>query len=133
MEISENIFTKNFSVETENPYLLAYEFMKKLSAYYMIYERKNVFETNGPTKKAVLIFDVVENIDPFSQVSVNFSMESNNTTLFVEISGEFVLRLKEEGFFSEAFAEFYMSNMFQPMRAASQRRMKELETELSRL
>jgi hypothetical protein len=133
MELNETLFKKSFSVENENPYLTAMEFMKKLSEYYRVYEHKNVVETDGPESKATLIFDVIDVLDDFSHVSVNFSMYGEGNTLYVDILGSFVLRVREGGFFTEIFAEFYLNNIFPVMRRVSTARMKELEGELESL
>ena len=133
MQIRESLFSKGFSVENENPYILALDMMKKLSEHYIIYERKNVFETDGPVKKATLVFDVVEPLDKFSHVRVNFSMEGENSILYVDVKGEFVLKIKDQGFFTEVFTEFYLNNIFPTLRRVSEQRVKELNRELEKL
>lgn len=133
MEIRESLIKKDFSVESENPHALSMEFMKKLSEHYRIYERKNTFETDGPTKRSVLVFDVVEPLDRFSRIIVNFSMEGEKKMLCVNITGEFVLRIKEHGFFTDTFTEFYLNNVFPVLRKISDQRAKELNAELENI
>jgi len=130
MEIRETLFTKSFSTESENPYVMSLEFMKKLSETYRIYERKNIYQTDGPTKKAILVFDVIEILDKFSRIRISFSMEGENNTLYVNIVGEFVLKMKEYGFFGNVFSEFYLNNVFPLLRKVSEKRVKELEVKL---
>ena len=133
MEIRETLFRKSFSIETTSPYITALDFMKKLSEYHKIYERKNSFETDGPSTKSTLVFDVVEQLDAFSQISINFSTSGENNMLYVDIQGDFVLRVDETGFFAETFSEFYLKGIYPMMKKVSERRVKELEVEIERL
>jgi hypothetical protein len=133
MELNETLFKKSFSVDSENPHITAMDFMKKLSEYYRVYEQKNAMESDGPEHKSTLVFDVVDTLDDFSHVSINFSMIGEGKTLYVDIFGSFVLRVRDDGFFTEIFAEFYLNNIFPVMRRVSEARVKELEVELDRL
>ena len=133
MKIRETLFKKSFSLENSDAYGLSLDFMRKLSQTYRIYERKNVFETNGPVKKSVLIFDVVETLDRFSHIFINFSMESDNSILYIDIVGEFVVDIREHGVFTDVFAEFYLNNVFPQLRKVSADRLKELNTKLGRI
>jgi hypothetical protein len=130
MEVRETLFTKSFSVENDDPASLSLDFMRKLSDVGKIYEKKHVFETNGPVKKSVLVFDLVEVLDRFSRISINFSLESENRTLYVEILGEFVLKIKDYGFFTEIFTDFYLRNVFPTLRKVSEKRTAELQQRL---
>jgi hypothetical protein len=133
MEVRETLFTKSFSVENNDPYALSIEFMSRLSEIGRIYERKNIYETDGPVKKSVVAFDLVEVLDRFSFVIINFSLESEKNMLYVDILGEFVLRIKEYGFFTEIFTDFYLHNVFPVLRKVSEKRAIELEQHLERL
>jgi len=130
MEIREELFKKSFSTESQDTYGLALGFMHRLSEIHRIYERKNIFETGGNVKKAILIFDVVEILDKFSRIMVKFSMESENSTLYVDILGEFVVDIKEGEFFTGIFSEFYINNIFPMLRKISEERLAKLNTHL---
>ena len=133
MEIRETLFKKSFSVENSDTYGLALDFMRKLSDTYRIYEKKNIFETDGPVRKSILIFDVIESLDRFSHIMINFSMESENNNLYVDIVGEFVVDIREQGFFTGIFTEFYLNNIFPKLRKVSECRINELNAELERI
>ncbi len=133
MEIRETLFKKSFSVENNDTYGLSLDFMRKLSGTYRIYEKKNVFETDGPARRSILIFDVIESLDRFSHIMINFSMESENNNLYVDIVGEFVVDIREQGFFTGIFAEFYLNNIFPKLRKVSECRINELNAELERI
>ncbi len=133
MEVRETLFTKSFSTENEDPYTLSIEFMKRLSEVGRIYERKNIYETDGPAKRSIVVFDLVEVLDGLSRIEINFSMESDNKTLYVDIMSEFVLKIKESGFFTEAFTDFYLHHVFPVLRKVSEKRAHELETQIERL
>lgn len=132
MELREILFKKSFSVENSDVYGLSLDFMRKLSNSYRIYERKNIFQTDGPVKKSILVFDVIESLDSFSHIVINFSMEGENQNLYVDVSGEFVLDVHEEGFFGGIFTEFYLNNVFPKLRKISESRIQELNAELER-
>ncbi|MCX6815361.1 MAG: hypothetical protein NT120_00735 [Candidatus Aenigmarchaeota archaeon] len=133
MEIRETLFTKSFSMETDNPHGLALEFMKKLSHNYMVYEKKNKFQTDGPVKKITILFDVVEVLDKFSSIIVTFSMEAENNTMYIDIEGSFLMRVRESGFFSSVFSEFYLDSIFPVLKKVSQDHIKALEKEIEAL
>ena len=133
MEVRETLFSKSFSVETGDPLALSMDFMKKLADTGLIYERKNVYETDGPVKKFILVFDLVEVLDGFSRIQINFSFESENNTLYADILGEFVLRIKDYGFFTEVFTDFYLHNVFPALRKVSEKRAQELEQRMEKI
>jgi hypothetical protein len=133
MEIRETLFSRSFSIESHDPYKITLEFMKKLSENYRIYERKNIFQTDGPVKKCVVIFDVLEALDKFSRIRVRFSMESENTNLYIDVVGEFVVKVHQSGFFSDMFAEFYLNKVFPRLKKVSEKRVKELEIEIGKM
>ena len=133
MEIRESLFSKRVSLDNEDPYKLAMDFMRKVSENYRVYERKNVFSTDGPTKKSVIIFDILEILDSCSRIRVEFSMESENNTLYIDVSGEFIIKIRQSGFFTDIFTEFYLNNIFPSLRKISEKRAKELETELGNI
>lgn len=133
MEVRETLFTKSFSVENDDTYALSIQFMKRLSDIGRIYERKNVYETDGPVKKAAVVFDLVEVLDSFSCIIINFSLESENRTLYVDILAEFVLRIRDYGYFTEVFTDFYLHSIFPVLRKVSEKRVKELEQQLEKL
>ncbi len=133
MKIRETLFSKSFSVENSDPYGLSLDFMHSMSENYLIYERKNMFETDGPVKKAFVVFDIVEMLDKFAHIFVSFSMESENNALFVDISGEFVVQIKEEGAFTNIFTEFYLNNIFPQLKRVSQQKFAKLNTEVDAL
>jgi len=130
VEIRETLFTKSMVVETDDPYIVAMDFMKRVSDNHAVYERQNAFATDGPVKKATLVFDVVEALDAFSQIEVNFSMEGENNSLYINVKAEFVVRIKEKGLFSEVFTEFYLKNVYPSLQKASARTMQEIEKEI---
>ncbi|MBI4154356.1 hypothetical protein HY501_03390 [Candidatus Woesearchaeota archaeon] len=130
MEIREALFKKSFSVESKDPYGLSLDFMKRMSENYMVYERKNLLETDGPSRRSSLVFDVVENLDDFSRIIVNISMDGENGTLYVNLEAEFVLHIREHGFFTDIFTEFYLNNVFPVLRQASEQRAREMKEEL---
>ncbi len=133
MEIRESLFSKRVSLENEDPYKLAMDFMRRVSENYRVYERKNVFSTDGPTKKSEIIFDILEILDSCARIRVEFSMESENNTLYIDVSGEFIIKIRQSGFFTDIFTEFYLNNIFPSLRKISEKRAKELETELGNI
>ena len=133
MEVRETLFERSFSVDTEDPYGTAADFMQKLSAIGLVYERKNIYMTDGPVKKTVLVFDLVETLDSFSRVIINFAMDGENKILYVNILGEFVLKIQDSGFFSEVFTDFYLHNVFPVLRKVSEKRVKELNQSIEKL
>lgn len=133
MELRETLFSRSFSVENEDAYGLSLDFMKKLSEIGMVYERKNRYLTDGPVKKGEVVFDLVEMLDSFSFVMINFSLVSENKQLYVDILGEFVLKIKNQGFFTEAFTDFYLHNVFPVLRKVSEKRVEELNKTIEKI
>lgn len=133
MEIRETLFTKSFSVESESPYALALDFMKKLSGSYMLYERENTVGTDGPTTRSSLVFDLVEPFDTFSRVVIKFSMTGENNVLYVDVAAEFVMKIKDTGYFTEIFTEFYLGNIFPSMKKLSEKHVRDFSVKLEKI
>jgi hypothetical protein len=133
VEIRETIFKKSFSLDTSDPYGFSMDFMRKLSNSFRVYKKKNIYETSGPVKKSILVFDVVQTIDKFSYIVINFSMESENSTLYVDAAGEYVVFIRDKGFFASIFTEFYLNNVFPQLRKISGQKIKEIEAEIAQL
>jgi len=109
------------------------DLMKKLSQNYRVYEKQNIYKTDGPVKKCMVVFDAIEPLDKLTRIRISFSMESENDTLFVDITGEFILKIHQSGFFTDMFAEFYLGNVFPQLKKVSQKRAQELKAEIEKI
>ncbi|MBI3190864.1 hypothetical protein HYZ41_04130 [archaeon] len=132
MEIRETLFKKTFSIENEDPYRISLDFMRRISENYTVYETKNIYMTDGPVKKCTLVFDVIEPLDNFSRIRICFTIEGENRTLYVDVIGEFIVKIGQEGFFTDIFTEFYINKIFPGLRKISEKRVRELEAELEK-
>lgn len=130
MEIRETLFSKTFSLENEDPYRLSLDFMRRIAENYAVYETKNTYNTDGPVKKCTVVFDVIEQLDKFSRIRICFTIEGENRVLYVDVVGEFIVKISQDGFFTDVFTEFYINNVFPSLRKISEKRVKELEAEL---
>ena len=50
--------------------------------------------------------------------------------MYVDVVGEFIVKISQDGFFTDVFTEFYINNVFPSLRKISEKRVKELEAEL---
>ena len=114
MLISDEIFDETFDIHADDPYEKSQFFRNKLSEIGKIMEKKNEMWTDGPEHRSVLEFDVVEVLDPYSHVSAIFSMNGSKESKLLQISAKIKIttEIKEKGFFSAAFVEYYMKTSY---------------------
>lgn len=133
MEIEETLLSRKIIIETDDPYALALELMDFFSGFGKVVERENRYETDGPTRKIVLNFDLVENIDrvAHSVIEVFTQGETNNVNyLEIEITGKFAAEIENSGFFPASFAEYYLKHLFPRYLKAADEKMKKIDKEI---
>lgn len=134
MKIEETLLTKKIIIETEDPYGLALELMDFVSRFGKVIERENRYETDGPFRKVILNFELIENIDRESHSIVEFFTqgETNHVNyLEIEITGKFIAEILIDGFFSSSFSEYYIRHMHPRYLKQADEKMKRLEKELT--
>ncbi|MBI4162174.1 MAG: hypothetical protein HY513_00695 [Candidatus Aenigmarchaeota archaeon] len=114
MIINDEVYNGIFELEADDPYEKSHALKNKLSVLGRVVESKNELWTDGPEHRSVLDFSVTEIIDNYSHVAANFSMKGFNEAklLQVAVKIEIVTTIKEDGFFSAAFAEYYMKTSY---------------------
>ncbi len=114
MIISDEIFDETFDIHTDDPYEKSQFFRNKLAEMGKIIEKKNELWTDGPEHRSVVEFNILEVLDPYSHVSVNFLMNGLKESKLLQISAkiETTTTIKEQGFFTSAFAEYYMKTSY---------------------
>jgi len=129
MKIEETLVTKSLNKISKDPYRDSLDLMKRMSERGKVVERKNSYSTDGPFHRSDVAFDVVSQLDSYSNVRVSFFLTGENGTrnfLRADILASFNAKIKETGFFSEIFAEFYMENVFPLMRKAAEGKTKRI-------
>ena len=134
MKIEETLLTKKIIIETEDPYGLALELMDFVSKFGKVIERENRYETDGPFRKIILNFELVENIDRESHSIVEFFTQGGTNHvnyLEIEIAGRFITEIAIDGIFSSAFSEYYIKHAFPRYLKASDEKMKHLDRQIT--
>lgn len=134
MRLEETLLSKKIIIETEDPYGLAMGLMDIVSSFGRIVEHENKYETNGPTRRTVLNFDIIENVDRVSQLIIEFGTqgETNNINyLEIEVSGKFIADIESSGFFTSAFCEHYLKHTFPRQLKAADEKLKALDKKIS--
>jgi hypothetical protein len=135
MIIKDVVSSKTESLVTDDPYGKALHIMHNISHIGKVIERQNELWTDGVRHSSIVEFDLVETMDSFSRVIVNVTMRGTKETkdLDVKKTVQAITNIKEHGFFSSAFAEYYMKRMYPKITRMSKNKIKKMETHLSKL
>lgn len=143
MMIEETFLSKEFTIDTPNPYETATKIEDFMLERGEIIEKKNTYETDGLINKVDIVYDFIEQIDNFSCViaSVNLSGEKSEDSAsgFLTIKTTFTLQIKvkEYGMASQLFSEYYVNSFFSKMKKVAEERtekiVKALDTEVKHL
>ena len=113
MQIEEIISEHAIHLNVENPFQTANMILGEASKLGTVTVAKNEFLTNGPQNIISVDFVVSDHIDNFSSAILNVSI-SGEQKGFLEISFETKTKtlIKEIGFFSASFANYYMEKNY---------------------
>ncbi len=117
MIISDEIYNESFDLPAEDPYGKSLVLKEKLSGLGKTIEKKSELWTDGPENRSVVEFSIIDVIDHYSRVSADFVMKGSKESKLLEVSVKIQITttVKEEGFFSAAFAEYYMKTSYAEM------------------
>lgn len=124
MKIKETLMNQSFSVSASDPYMFSLSVMEDLSKSVKIMEKKNLYETDGPHNRSVVVFDAVELIDEFSKIIFRFELTGEDGVLRANINGLLNLHIDETGFFSQVFTDHYVKTVFPLLRKLSESRIE---------
>ncbi len=119
MRVQETLMNRSFSVMNSDPYLLSLKAMENISRSGKVIEKKNKYETDGPHHRSFVNFDVVEIVDDFSKIVFNFDLVGENGTLRVTVTGSLITKVEDTGFFSHAFSDHYIKEIYPVLRKMS--------------
>jgi hypothetical protein len=129
MRIEEDLRKKTIQLVSQDPYYFSLEFMRRMSEKGKILEKENKYATGGPFHRSDVVFDFVQHLDGYTSIRVRFFLMGENGTknfLRIDIAPSFISFVEETGFFSKAFAEFYLENIFPVLRKIADGKMKEI-------
>ena len=129
--ISDAIFTKKSTIRTKDPYSLALE-IKEIASYYgAVKEKVHEYDTNGPRKVIMLVFDVKNPINKHTLTKLSFLMkgEIGVVTSFLEVKviGKSITEIDAgSGFISQAYDDYYLRRIFPVLRRETESRLREI-------
>lgn len=129
MKIEDTLLKKTLNTRTDDPYGESLKFMHRISHKGHVVERTNEYSTNGLFHRSEVFFDLVQPLDKYSRVMLSFFLVGENgkkNSLHTDITASFISEIKETGFFSEGFTEFYMENIFPIMRKTAEEKIESL-------
>ncbi len=130
MIVEDIIFSNEKSLNTKDPYKKALHILNVFSDFGKIIERRNEFETDGPRQRCFVSFDVVDDIDNFTSHVYSFDISGEKTKMYgiLNISMKFIIRtnIRETGFFSHIFSDYYIENILPFMRKSTMHKMKSI-------
>jgi len=129
MQIEENLVTKTITRNSTDPYYASLEFMRRMSGRGKVVERENSYSTDGPFHRSDVVFDLVQHLDSYTDLKITFYLTGENSTrnsLRMDIVASFVSRIREHGFYTQLFAEFYLENVFPIMKKTAEDKIKSL-------
>ena len=114
MQRTEEVFSKDIRLETKDPFSVSLAILDLAREYGKPAEKQNIYETDGPSKRVKLSFEVKKAMDKFTSAKIifNLSGESNSSGfLDVRIDGKFHTMVKGEGLISKTFDNYYISEL----------------------
>lgn len=129
MEIEEKLVEKSINKVAKDPYFTSLEFMKQISDRGKVIEQENSYSTDGPFHRSEVIFELVKELDDHSRVKITYYLTGENGSrqhLRLDVVASFISTVKEEGFFTQVFSEFYLQNVFPIMRKTAEQKIKNL-------
>jgi len=135
MMVKDLVFEKEISLLSEDPYGKAFGIKNDFALLFVVNERKNEIWTDGPHHRNVLEFDAIESIDHYSHIILKVRMEGSKDakTLNVNTAIEIITNIKEGGFFSSAYAEYYMKTAYPAVSSACRKRAHDMQKEIESL
>ena len=126
MIVEDTIYERRFSLECSNIFSSGLKIIEMASKYGQIIEKKNTYETNGPSHRTEMAFDIIKHTDDFSSVKISFSIKGHENVLEIEMSGIFYMEIDDERFFNRVFSEFYSVKIFPKMKKAAVRELSDM-------
>jgi hypothetical protein len=133
MKMTDRFFQKEFVTETDEPYLLSLKIIDRMRDFYGVSEKRNEYKTDGPEQMSVVEFIVTKEIDDYTHIKMEFTLNGSANELNVKMMGEIVLILDNYGFFSEAFSEFYMEKLYKDTKDKCEKTIEEIKKRFERV
>lgn len=108
-KIIDEFFSRKIFIETEDIFSATAELgniIEKLGAR----QRENIYETDGPRKRASVIYILTKLMDRHARAKILFDIKADSmlNIMTLTISASFEIKSEPEaGFFSKAFYDFY--------------------------
>lgn len=135
--IIETMLERNVTVYTEDPHTMVFDLIDKLKSLGEYDEKKNVYETDGPTKRIHLIFSIIEKMDSKSKIEIAFDLEgkmSKSSYLEIHVEGSLITTFQEPKTpIQETFLTYYLRNISQEYKKMAKDKMKEMDVILADL
>ncbi len=108
----ELLYSKEFAIETKDPYGLALEIADKFMKFGDVIIEKNTYETDGPHRKCEVRFVIINHLDDYSKLVVECdcrgTLSSTGGILRLAARMYFRADVKETGFMTSVFDRFYV-------------------------
>ena len=114
--ITETMSEKHFTIYTNEPHTLIFDFLDAISKLGKYIEKKNIYETNGPTKRVHVVFNIIEKFDKKTKIEIEVDLLGiigNVKYLEIKSKAMIITKISEpKSIFEKAYFNFYNKNLY---------------------
>jgi hypothetical protein len=129
--IIDTMLERHITVYTDDPHSMIFDILKGLSTLGEYDEKKNVYETDGPTKRVHVVFSIVDKLDKSTKIDIAFDLigrMGKSSYLEILVEGNLITKIDEpKNIFSETFLSYYLSNISQEYKKIAKQKMREVD------
>ena len=129
--IIDTLFERNLTIYSDDSYSLVFEIIDSLAGLGRYDEKKSTYDTDGPTKRLNVVFNIVDELDKNSKIDIAFDIFGKigkANFLEIKVEGSLITQFEEpKSVFAETFLAYYLRNVSQEYKKIAKSRMKKVD------
>ncbi|MFH1420569.1 MAG: hypothetical protein ABIG30_01220 [Candidatus Aenigmatarchaeota archaeon] len=127
MHITETFIDRSLNIESDNVFDTILSINDFVSRFGHTNTIDQSFQTNGPQRRAKMIFELVKHLDSRTSYNLLFKIFGENDSLSVRMQGSVsTVESESKGFVSSVWNEFYFKRLYKDLRSRSEKNMNEI-------